>query len=381
MCHLRSNDVMVAVAAWDHDTSWYAEDEEGVCWYEKEDHKIGPVYPVFNVGEGAATKLYDVVKKLQIDTILSIGDFNEVEYIYAVKSLEKKNLEWINILNNGSVPINENKKELIDSIDYHILLNEATEEEFNRLNVPESKYSLQRWGSVFSNEPPKTKNEKFGIACIAKNNNQSNLGCFIKAIAILNTTIDMKSDINVYLHTDLYDNGDYDIEGLIEREGVSEIIDLPDEFIGINDGLSDSDFKNKINNYNLIVDCSCQSSTGISVLDGMALGLIPLVSRVGILKQIDKELSKISTDINQFSINGLDFVASDEKEFFIASDAELAINMKKMYRHWNESSTSRLSSCAQKISASYNMFSFLENTCKIIKDFKLNNSNLVVETF
>ena len=182
MCYFRSKGLMVAAAAWDHDTSWYTEDEEGVCWYEFQNQKVGPVYTVFNKGEGASTKLYEVIKKLEIDTVLSIGDFDEIEYIYAVKSLEKKNIEWINILNNGSVPINDNREELFNSIDYHIILNKETEKEFKRLEIDEDKYSLQRWGSIFSNQPSKPKSDKFGVVCVAKNCNQSNLGCFIKAV-------------------------------------------------------------------------------------------------------------------------------------------------------------------------------------------------------
>lgn len=381
MCYLRSKGMMVAVAAWDHDTSWYVEDEEGVCWYEYKNQKVGPVYTVFNVGEGASTKLYEVIKKLHIDTVVSIGDFNDIEHIYAVKSLEKDNIEWINILNNGSIPINDNRKEIISSIDYHILLNRDSVKEFERLGVSTEKYSHIRYGSIFKNEPSKEMSDHFGIVCVAKNCNQSNLGCFIKAISKIKSE---DKNIKIYLHTDLYDNGDYDIEYLIDRYGVKDIIELPEEFIGINDGISNEEFKKKIKNYDLIVDCSCQSTTGISVLDGMALGLIPLVSNVGILKEIHEKMYDYehSTYNNlPYMINGTDFIASDEKEFYICDHEKLAISIYYFYLRWKEGSLNKESKTAQLISQEYDLQKFLENTFKIIKDFQLNNDNLVVETF
>lgn len=386
MCYLRSKGMMVAVAAWDHDTSWYVEDEEGVCWYEYQSQKVGPVYTVFNVGEGAATKLYDVIKKLQIDTVLSIGDFSEVEYIYAVKSLEKDNIEWINILNNGSVPINDNRSELIDSIDYHILLNEDSRRELIRMGIPDKKYSYLKYGSKFTNEGPKPESDKFGIACVAKNSNQSNLGAFIRAVQFFSSYYSVKQEDNfkVYLHTDLYDNGDYDIEYLLERYGVKDIVELPEEFIGVNDGISDQDLKDKLINYDLIIDCSCQSATGISVLDGMALGLIPVVSLVGALKEIASNINLTSEPSAlglPFIVNGNSFIAADEKEFYIISDVQLSLSMYNFYSSWKKNGLKNLSLAAQNTSKEYNLQSFLENTHKIIKDFKLNTNNLVVETF
>ena len=386
MCYLRSKGLMVAVAAWDHDTSWYVEDEEGVCWYKYQDQRVGPVYTVFNVGEGAATKLYEVVKALEIDTILSVGDFSEVEYVYAIKSLEKKNIEWINILNNGASPINDSRKEIIDSIDYHILLNDESVREFKRIGVPEEKYTRQKYGSRFINQPIRDKTDTFGIACVAKNSNQSNLGCFIKAIGELKEFYGINSEkVNIYLHTDLYDGGDYDIEYLIKRYGVQDIIELPEEFIGANDGLSDDKFKNKLINYDLIVDCSCQSATAISVLDGMALGLIPLVSHVGALKEIVMEMleynrSKNSRDLPH-AINGNDFVAADEKEFYICDHMDLAIKMWSYYLEWKENGLENMYQESQDASMRYDLQVFLENTFKIIKDFQLNSDKLVVETF
>jgi len=383
MCYLRSKGMMVAVAAWDHDTSWYVEDEEGVCWYEYQNQKVGPVYTVFNVGEGAATKLYDVIKKLQIDTVLSIGDFSEVEYIYAVKSLEKDNIEWINILNNGSIPVNDNRSELIDSIDYHILLNEETEKEFKRLEIGKDKYSLQKWGSVFSGESAKKPTDKFGVACVAKNCNQSNLGCFITTVQLLKNCLPQEkfNNMKFYLHTNLYDGGDYDIEYLLERYDVKDCIELPEDFIGMNDGISDSSLKEKLQNYDVIVDCSCQSATGISVLDGMALGLIPVVSKVGALAEIGRKFNRISTAPLNHGISGVNFIAADEKQFFIAKDVDIMGTINELSRLHGTDQLSGLSSEAQKLSNSYNLETFLENTHKIIKDFKLNTNNLVVETF
>ena len=383
MCYFRSKGLMVAAAAWDHDTSWYAEDEEGVCWYEFQNQKVGPVYTVFNKGEGASTKLYEVIKKLEIDTVLSIGDFDEIEYIYAVKSLEKKNIEWINILNNGSVPINDNREELFNSIDYHIILNKETEKEFKRLEIDEDKYTLQRWGSIFSNQPSKPKSDKFGVVCVAKNCNQSNLGCFIKAVHGLKHCMskDKMDNMKFYLHTDLYDNGDYDVELLLKRYKVDDIIELPEEFIGVNDGISSSKFAEKLKKYDVIVDCSCQSATGISVLDGMALGLVPVVSRVGILKELAKELRGDPGVNIDCDIKGTPFIASDEKEFFIANATDLLDTLSQAYELWLKNGLSSISLKAQKISDSYNLETFLENTYKIIKDFQLDTNKLVVETF
>jgi len=386
MCYLRSKGMMVAVAAWDHDTSWYVEDDEGVCWYEYQDQKVGPVYTVFNVGEGASTKLYDVIKKLEIDTILSIGDFNELEYIYAVKSLEKDNIEWINILNNGSYPINDNRSEVINSIDYHILLNEFSKKEFRRMGISEEKYVYLRYGSKFVNASPKPKGDKFGIACVAKNCNQSNLGAFIKAVQFFSNYYSVKQENNfkVYLHTDLYDNGDYDIEYLLERYGVKDVIELPEDFIGINDGVSDQDLKDKLINYDLIVDCSCQSATGISVLDGMALGLVPVVSAAGILREIGMEAKRAggnSASELPFVVGGNSFIASDEKEFYIVSDVHLSLAMYDFYNFWKQNGLENLSQAAQDTSKEYDLQGFLENTHKIIKDFQLKTNKLVVETF
>jgi hypothetical protein len=115
--YFKENNALSIVAAWDHDTSWYLEDENGICWYEKDGEKVCPVYPIFNVGEGSSNQLYSLIKKFDIQTIVSIGDFYEIQFIYAIKALEKEKIEWINILNNGSVPINYNKKEIIDSIE------------------------------------------------------------------------------------------------------------------------------------------------------------------------------------------------------------------------------------------------------------------------
>ena len=383
MYYFRAKGIPVACAAWDHDTSWYVEDEEGVCWYEKEGNKIGPVYPVFNVGEGAANQLYDVIKKLQIDTVLSIGDFCNIEHIYAIKALEKEKIEWINILNNGSYPINENRIELINSIDYHILLNKCSDDEFKRIGVDEDKYSLQRWGSVFSGEPPKKKGDKFGIACVATNSNQSNLGCFITAVQNIKNNLSPEKfeKLKFYLHTNLYDGGDYDIEYLLDRHGVRDCIELPEDFIGVNEGISGKKFKDKLSQYDVVIDCSCQSATGISVLDCMALGLVPIVSEIGALAEIGREMNKKTPVYCDHRISGLKFIAADEKFFYVTDDIDIMDSISDIYRLWASGSLLKASIAAQKISSSYDLGSFLENTYKIIKEYKANSDKLVVETF
>lgn len=383
MCYLKSKGIPVAVAAWDHDTSWYVEDDEGVCWYKYNEQKVGPVYTVFNKGEGAPTQLYDVIKKLQIDTVLSIGDFSDVEHIYAIKTLEKDNIEWINILNNGSYPINRTRMELINSIDFHILLNKLTVDEFKQLKIPKSKYSYEKWGSIFNGEGIKPATDKFGVVCVAKNCNQSNLGCFIKAVSLLKHCIkeeDLK-DIRFYLHTNLYDDGDYDIEYLLDRYDLKDIIELPEDFIGVNDGIPNVQFKEKLKKYDVIVDCSCQSATAISVLDGMALGLVPLVSEVGALAEIGRKFNSGFPHRIDHRISGVKFLAADEKEFYIAEDMDLFSTIHDLYQLWQNKQFSGPSLRAQNFSKNYDLDVFLENTYKIIKEFTINNDKLVVETF
>lgn len=387
MYYLKSNNVLVAVAAWDHDTSWYVTDEEGVCWYEKDKEKIGPVYPVFNKGEGSSKQLFDVIKSLKIDIVLSIGDFIDIEHIYSIKTLEKDNLIWINILNNGSSPINENKEEIINSIDYHILFNDMSVKEFEKMNVPQEKYTRILYGSKYIDLSNKENKDYFGIACVAKNCNQSNLGCFIKSISVFMKLIkEEKSEdkIKVYLHTNLYDNGDYDIEYLIKRYGLEGTIELPEDFIGINDGISDEKFKEKLKKYDLIIDCSCQSAIGISVLDGMSLGLVPLVSNVGILKEISSKMKSSSgkfSKILPFNISGNEFIASDEKEFYICSHLDLAASIYEYYKTWENNNLIELFEISKNVSKNYDLQNFLQNTYKIIKDFKVDSNKLVVETF
>lgn len=371
--------LLVASAVWDHDLSWYLPDNDRY-YFEEDGERICQIYPFDNVQMEASSKfMYDIIFALNPDVIVTSGDIDDMEYTFAIKSLYPEKFKWIAYLAIPSLPINENKIEQLKMIDEILVSTKAVQKELE-------KYGLNPVYCPFGPNDAFSKNvekydkesgirteheEKLNIIVNAKNSTVSNLGAVFMIARCLG------KEYTIYLHTNYSDPGEFDLDLLKSRYDINDIISFPEEFVGLNEGISDEDLALKYAEADIVLDLSARSATGLCVLEAMRAGAIPLVSKIGALKEIDEEMSTCC------SVDGTMFLSYGEKELNIV-DWKKAVQMLINYKYCKDHMPKNFESMrkdAKKVSNNFSEKELAEKMCDSIKRIFSKEHEIKVETF
>jgi len=251
----------VACMAMGHDTTYFLpkNDDQGNprYYYSFGEHEI-PLVPITNQKD-PAIMVYEIVKVFQPEMIVTIGDFNDHPFMKAVKMFTDTPIKWVAVLANYSYPINESKEDLIEEMDGILCTNKDSFEMLSKLFKKEH-ISLSHVGCS-KNLSEKEESNKFRIMSCGKNILTDNLPMLMEVCADLRDEI---PNLELYLHSNVYDRGDYDLNLLKERfDPDDEFIKFPEKYVSLIDGYSEDEYAKELSKSDLFASISLNSSSVI----------------------------------------------------------------------------------------------------------------------
>lgn len=375
LMNLKEAGCKVASAVWDHDASWYLPDNDRY-YFEHNEEKVCQIYPFDNVNmEASATFMYDVIFALNPDMVVTSGDIADMEYTFAIKSLYPEKFKWVAYLVIPSLPINENKIEQLKMID-QIIVSTKKAKSFLAEKGIQSEYCPFGPSAEFFGEYDFPKKEEFiedlKVVVTGKNSTISNLGNVMFSAGTL------EPGISLYVHTNYSDTGEFDLDLLKERYDTKNVIRFPDNFVGLNEGITTEDLIEIYDNADVVLDASARSGTGLSVLEAMSRGCVPVVSNVGALSEIASLIYHDDLDMV-----GTPFISYGETMLNIVPHLEIS-NKLNMLRRMKQESPTKFANLKDKAVSVANGFSEKELPTKILEMRKRifsHDRELKVETF
>jgi glycosyltransferase involved in cell wall biosynthesis len=308
----------VAAAVDQHDVTWFAPDADNRFFFKD----VCEIFPFNNRNpKTASPQLYEIVSKYNPDVVLSIGsDYNEVDALFAIKSLNPDMFKWIHILTLDAIPIKDTYYDLFSKIDYMISTNQIGMDETDIFpNLQKEKCLVGVNPEIFNFSPQKENNDTLKILCCGKNSQATGIGSLIKASQNLN-------NCEIYCNLVEVNLGDYDLELLKKRYDKNNIIKFPEKYVGLNDGFSDIEMNEIYNNSDIFVDVSVRSATGMCLLEALSAGCVPITTKIGALKEIIELLPREL----QFFVESNTYIGNFEEEYQIVDPNSIIENIEKI---------------------------------------------------
>jgi len=320
----------VSSAVWHHDISYFLPNDQGNYEFEEDGNVVCQIHPFHNIPQKNGPELYDIIKDFNPELVISIGDYTDTDFIFSVKSLMPNQFKWISILTIDTCPINERRKDAFEFIDYAIVTNKMALEEVKKISNVDVAYipfgKNEKFNRVDDCFSPK---DQFRVINCSKNSQASSTAAFIKAVVIANS---VHPEIKGYLHTNITDRGDYDIDLLMERYDAHDIVELPEKSVSLNDGIPDDSLNMEYNRSDVVVDASVRSATGLVVLEAMGAGCIPLVTNVGAIGEIGYLLAKDLAEDFDFYIGSNMYIGQFEEYYEVICFKSLTEKIISLYK-------------------------------------------------
>lgn len=358
----------LATATWHFDSSWYPTDDDGGYYYEYNKKPVCRIFPFINMAEQAMPVLYDIIKDSEPDLVITIGDIQEIDYVHLIKNVIDKKFKWISIATLDALPLNENRIESVKEMDKIITISKFAQKELSKYN--KETYYIG-YGPNDNFKPLGITNKEFLAMSMAKNSSANNIGSLIYGLK--------NFDDKIYLHSNINDPGEYNINLLIDRYNLKDKIILPNKFISINDGYTDEELNYKYNNSMLYVDIPVRSASGLTVLEAMRGGCIPIVTKIGILEEIIEDFDINIEYKNNMYVDSVDYVGFDEEIYKIPDPKDLVkkIHFWKQFKKNNEGEYNLILNILEGYAKNYSNNKFLNRFYDEIND--INNNSIKVE--
>lgn len=332
--YLLENLDTIGSICWHHDPRTFLPDEKGKYFYEKDNKNICELFPVtktYNeqVNNQFVVDVYDKIEALSPDYVIAIGDYSDMDQICAVKEINDS-FNLIGILTIDALPIKNNYIEIINKFDAIILTNKKSFY-FLQNKFPQDKLiyygSMPIDSEIFNNSGERDNLDKFSILGCLKNSQSCNTAAFIKAVGEFSMN---KDDVESTLYTNYNDPGEYDIDELLKRYDKHNKINLPNRYISVLDGITDSELNDLYNRHHVIIDPSVSSATALHIFEAVSTGCVPIV----IDNNIIKDYYYIAHIQQRYIIDSVLYIGNNEEHLFIASIESIKKNLKKLYYNW-----------------------------------------------
>ena len=245
-------------------------------------------FPISASPDEAVTAAYEAMKRFQPDVVVTIGDYHETAWMHAIKSLYPQLFKWVAYLTVNSLPISREYADALSTADALLASTEEASMAVRDLTGVYCEYApFGPDPNIFYANDEIADSKEFRVIGTPKNSQSSNIGAWVSSFA---NGLSDGGGIRALLHTNLNDPGDYAIEELLESYEVEEIIDLPDRYVSVNEGLTDAEMADLYRRHHVVMDLSVRSSTAIGVLEAMACGCLPLVAKHGAIGEVVSEL-------------------------------------------------------------------------------------------
>ena len=372
----RSGHSMAAIGI-GHDTGFFLpkENEKGepVYYYEFDKYHI-PLVP-FNSVPDPAIGIYEILKIFEPDMVITIGDFNSFLYMKAVKMFNEKPIKWLAILSNHSYPINELNTEVLDDIDGILCTNSYSFDMFRNLYKREN-IDVSHVGGCDTQVDP-VRNSDFRIVATGTNTCLDNFPMIMEAAAEVRSEI---QELQLYIHTNVYDRGDFDLPLLKARfDPQDEFISFPDKYVSINEAYPEDKFHEELSRCDVFISASGHASTGMAAFDAIACGCAPLLSDVGAHRDIAEELAKISPKFkrNDFLVPCIEVMTRGEVYTSVCDPKLLRKRILNLYKKIKKGGHRIF---FQQLVDSCDRRNFLSRISEMVEAVERSNPTLCVET-
>lgn len=351
----------VSSAVWHHDEGYFMPSDEGVHAYADGGKHICFLYPFTPKTDEASPYIYELMKAVQPDLVITIGDHKDTNFIYAIKAMYPTLFKWLAIYTidcNGIPSINKDAFEYADQV---ITTNEFSLKEISSFANANAKFVPYGPNHQIFNYENK---EKAGVLCSARNAQASNLSAFVMAVA--------ERPFNSYLHTNLYDPGDYNID-ILKQKYKAVNLSYTEDYCSVKDGIPDFKLAEIYNKSAIIVDCSIKSATALSLLEGMACGCIPVGPSYGRVGEIISEMPEGLRFTVPYNI----FIGQNEEEFAIVSSNELSVLLSQIMS--NKTLLQQASEAAIEVASRYSEKAFLDSLSKMVEEVRFTKQILALD--
>jgi len=369
LCFLKQ-EYEIKSAVWYLDTSWFLPSEDKQYKYEKDDEIICDIFPLFRNTERSTSQLYEIILSYKPDIIVSICDYNDLSPIYAIKQLDSSMFKWINISIIDNIPINYKYNDAFMLADCNVATSKIVAANIEKITNEKCHYIAYGPNQeIFSEEI--VKNNEFRCMTTSKNIQNSNLASIISVSSLF-------SDVDFYIHTNHSDLGEIDLKNLINRYNCGNRVFLPNDFVSLNDGVSQ---RKMVNNYKIsdvIIDVSIGSSTGLSLLEGMKCGCIPIISESIALK----EIVSLLPERYRFIVDSNLYIGDLEEEFYIISQKDLynKISKIKQIKENSREEFENIRSICIEVANKFDNKEFINKNNILLKDLINKERTIKVET-
>jgi len=334
----------------------------------------GTFYGVNLDGDALVTNMFDIIEKESPDVILSIGGFCELEHTRAIRRVMPDSFSWIVVLTSNITEHLSMFSETLMESDHIICL---TEQSYNSVKLLGVDCSLFKYG-IDELYMSSLNEDKKDITCPTfiindKNVQQSNLALVLDTFSLLED-----SNFKIILHTNYYESGDYDLDYLISKFNIGQI-ELPGDFVGIRDGLSDSDMIKQYSRAHFVIDISIKPITSLCVLEGMSQGCVPIINKSGSLYEEIENNDKYSV-LQDFLVENNLFFGEHLEPFYMASQDSFFDKIRNGINMINEKTDTRYSR-ASSLSKFISNNIFYKGFCQKVGNLIINgNFNTEMES-
>ena len=357
---LSTSKIELASIFLDHDTEYFPQ-ESIQSRYSGVDGKF---YSTCEVGDQLVTSVFDIIEVESPSAILSIGSFSELEHTRAIKRVIPDSFNWIVILTSNIDHRVLEFSETLREADHVICL---TNQSYSALKDRDISCSLFEYG-IDDICIPGGNNELRDDNCPTfiindKNVQQSNL-----ALALDTFSMFKDENFKLILHTNYYEQGDYDLEHLTSQFRAGQI-EIPCEFVSLKEGLSKESLIKKHSRAHFVIDLSIKPITSLCVLEGMSQGCVPIINKSGLLYEKIIKNDKYYK-LNDFLVDNNLFFGEYLEPFYMASQDSFFNKLSRSFGMINENIEEYMiiSELSRLLSLQFLSKDFCNKICNFITD-------------
>lgn len=258
------NDVSAIVL--DHRTDYFLPEEDNKFYYNN--------IEIFPYELGNQEKLYKIIENIQPDLILTVCDYFEYEELCNIKQIEPNKFKWLAILISNYCPSQSKYRVLLEAPDRRVTTNYYLSKHLSLSTDLPCDYICSGYDSDIFTNSYRVENSRFSILSILKNCQNSNLGSLFESLYIVKNQY--KVEFDFYLHTNIDDQGDYDIQELISQHHLEDVVHIPEKYTSVFKGCSDEQIRDLYLSSDVFLDPSLTHTTGMTVLESIACGCVPI---------------------------------------------------------------------------------------------------------
>ena len=283
--HLSSQGHDVKTACWGFDIMAYPKDDKNEWWYEYDEGVKIQVFPIQKRLDQFLIQMYEILKCISFDIVITIGDHVDLCALSNVKSKLNYDFKWVPYFTVESMPLLEEFKSHFNYMDKVLTTSKFGKDVIENetgigcvhipLGVDLDEFYVMPDNEVKILREKKSLEGKFRLINVCKNQARKNIPAFMEALKILH---DEDERFVGYLHTNENRKGysGYDIRGLIKRFGLEGVLELPEKKIQHDMAVSDAILREEYNCSDAFVMTSVCEGFGLPLIESQACGLIPI---------------------------------------------------------------------------------------------------------